>query len=120
MQSLSSELVWVRRLYNVMARRSGRAVIPADGELVPFVFITHFCAETPDDLRALLLRIREDLDPSTHLYFDIAFDVTDPLVRALDGFWKTSLEFGLYWITPPGIEPPAPLEKPVYFDMAFV
>jgi GNAT superfamily N-acetyltransferase len=118
--SLSRRLRWLRPLYNASARLLGRPRIVADGELVPFVYVTHFCAESADDFRALLARMHDELARSSYLYFDIALDVRDPLVRSLDGFFKTSLAFDLHSITPRGVEPPELGRGPAYFDMALV
>jgi hypothetical protein len=94
--------------------------MPRDGELVRFVYVTHFCAETANDFRALLERIHDDFIGSPYLYFDLALDVRDPLVHAMDGFRKTSLEFDLHWITPRNLVAPDAPATAAYFDMALV
>jgi hypothetical protein len=117
--SLSRRLAWLRPAYNAAAQIVGRPMMPRDGEVVRFVYVTHFCAESPGDLRALLQRIHDDFIGSPYLYFDLALDVRDPLVGAMDGFRKTSLEFDLHWITRSNQEVPN-ATRPAYFDMALV
>jgi len=118
--SLSRGLAWLRPAFNAAARAVGRAAIPRDGDLVSFVYVTHFCAETADDLRALLRRIHDEFIGSPYLYFDLALDVRDPLAAALAGFSKTSVAFDLHWIARRDSDMPDATAAPTYFDMALV
>jgi hypothetical protein len=114
---LSTGLAWLRRAYNLFGRRR----IPRDGEPLPFFYVAQVCAESAADLRALLVEVHERHRGGDHLYFDLALDARDPLLPALDGFWKTSLAFDVYLMDLAGrFAAPPELARPAYFDISLV
>jgi hypothetical protein len=119
---LSTGLAWVRRLYNPLAALLGRPRVPADGQHLPFFYIAQPCAETADDLRALLVEIHNQRRDGGHVYFDVALDDRDPLLPALDGFWKTRIRFDVHLMDLAGRfeKPPVLDERPTYFDISLV
>jgi len=120
--SLSPLLRGVRLGYNAAARHLSRPRLPSDGKHLRFVYVTFPCAERAEDLAEVLRGVEADYVGGEHVYFDIAFDVNDPLRHALDGFTKTSVPFRvalLTWGAHLG-HVPALDGRPVYFDAALV
>jgi hypothetical protein len=117
---LSPALRWLRRAYNPVAHLRGRPRIPSDGEPIPFAYLTHFCAETAADFRALLSRIQDELASLGCLYLDVSLDARDSLTDALKGMFSTSFELEIYLVTPDAMDPPGLGEGPVYFDASLV
>jgi hypothetical protein len=120
--ALSTSLGWVRRLYNPIAAGLGRPRIPLDGALLPFFYVAQPCAETAADLRAILIEVHNHRRSGGHVYFDLALDTLDPLLPALDGFWKSRIDFDLYLLDLVGrfTTPPDFAGRSAYFDMALV
>jgi ribosomal protein S18 acetylase RimI-like enzyme len=115
---LSPRLAWLRRAYNPVARWLGRPTIPSDGGVLPFVYVSHVCAETAADLRALLAGAHDRLAGSDALYLDLALDARDPLLGALAGLFKTSVDFDVHLIAPSCTRELDLPRAPVYFEMA--
>jgi hypothetical protein len=120
--ALSMGLGWVRRLYNPIAAGLGRPRIPPDGALLPFFYVTQLCAETAGDLRGILVEVHNHRRAGGHVYFDLALDTLDPLLAALDGFWKSRIDFDLYLLDLVGrfSTPPDFAGRSAYFDIALV
>lgn len=120
--SLSPALSAVRVGYNALARALGRPRLPRDGAHLRFVYVTTVCAEDADDLGVVLRGIEAAFGHGEHVYFDMAFDERDPLVRALDGFLKSKVGFRVSLLTwGKNLDRPPALDgRPVYFDAAIV
>ncbi|AKF04807.1 GNAT family N-acetyltransferase [Sandaracinus amylolyticus] len=118
--ALSRGMQLVRVGYDTIARIARRPRLPRDGEHLRFLYATTWCAERAEDLRAVLATIHDAHAGREHVYFDIAFDVRDPMARALDGFWKTGVPFRLATLTWGTRSPPVLRDAPSYFDPAIV
>lgn len=118
--SLSRGLSLVRVGYDAVARLAGRPRFPRDGEHLRFLYATSWCAREPDDLRAVLTAIHDAHAGGEHVYFDIAFDPTDPMARALRGFARTGVPFRLATLTWGAHRPPVLRRAPAFFDPAIV
>jgi nitrite reductase/ring-hydroxylating ferredoxin subunit len=117
----SPEMQRMRRWYNPLARVLGLAPIPGVGQAMPYFYATHLCAETAEDLRALLVHVyNRHKNPKT-LFFSTMLDTRDPLLPALDGFMTQHVDIELYLMDPQGkFANLAASAKPCYFDPAIV
>ena len=110
-------------LFNVLAALRGRPRFPRLGQTLRGLYISHVCAETPEDLAALLADVHDQYRESGCLYFDLALDRADPLVAALSAFRPLTVDFELH-------DGRIPLGRPAsaspsrddcaYFDMSLV
>lgn len=105
--------------YNVANRIRGRARFPEAGERLRFLYVTHVCAETADDLEALLLDIHNEYREEGYLYLDLALDRGDPLTAALTRFRPMTVDFELRESRIAEAEAPA-VAHPAYFDVSLV
>jgi ribosomal protein S18 acetylase RimI-like enzyme len=117
---LSGALAWVRRAYDPVARALGRATIPADGDLVPFLYVYQACAVDARVLQGLLARIHDDFAGPTYVYLDLALDRADPLLPAVSRFWRTHVDFDVFAQVPRARPPLARSGRPVHIDIALV
>jgi hypothetical protein len=106
----------MRALYNPAAALLGRPRMPRDGEVLRSLYLGYVCAEAPEDLRALVDRVREENRASGHLYLYVALDLRDPLVPALERGVTSHADHRLMSIGWDGAEPGA-IDKPAYLDI---
>lgn len=115
---LSPGLRCLRRLYDPAARLLRRPRMPADGELLPALSMTHLAAEEPGDLRALLVAAHRERSGSATLLLDLSLDRRAALAPGLRGFLTTHVDFDLHLVLPRGAVPPEAHREPVSFDLA--
>lgn len=111
------EMLRMRRWYNPLARLTGLTPIPDVGFPLPYFYATELCAETPEDLRALLVHIHNAFRGPHCLFFNAMLDVKDPLIAALDGFLTQAVDIELFAMDPHG-RYGALRPGPAYFDPA--
>ncbi|MBC7546016.1 MAG: hypothetical protein H7338_25075, partial [Candidatus Sericytochromatia bacterium] len=118
---LNGGATWMRRWYNPIARLLGLARFPAPGNTMPYVYATQLCAETAHDLKALYTHVyNESIGPET-FFISSMLDVRDPLITALDGFLKQTVDIEVYAMDPYRKWVGHPFNRlPVYFDPAIV
>lgn len=117
---LSPGLRAVRQLWNPPARWLAARCLPEDGERVPFRYLALPCAETPDDLAALITACAGEAEGSGALYLDLALDTVDPLWPALRGWPATHVDFDLVETIRRPNRPVLSPGRVHFFDMAFV
>ena len=115
--SARGALAAMRFLYNPLAALLRRPRMPADGQLLRSLYLSYLCAEAPADLRALLLRAKEEHRRSGHLLLEAALDLRDPLTPALESGVATRVDYNLVELGREGDATPS-CEQPLYLDLA--
>lgn len=110
-------------LFNVLAALRGRPRFPRLGQTLRGLYVCHVCAESPDDLAALLVDVHNQYRESGSLYFDLALDREDPLRAALTAFRPLTADFELHDAriltrSPASASPGS--DDCAYFDMSLV
>jgi hypothetical protein len=109
--------------YNLYAAALRRPRFPPAGQHLRFLYLAHVCAESPEDLEALVAHVHDEHRHEGYLYLDLALDRADPLTAALRPFRSMKLDFDLWAARTPGAHAatPTPLADPcAYFDMSLV
>src|SRR5207249_3151522 len=88
--------------YNPLARLLRRAPFPPIGKALPYFYATQLCAETPEDLQALLVRVYNDHIGPRYLFCSVMLDVRDPLNAAVQSFMTSRFDIDLHAIDPSG------------------
>ena len=110
-------------LFNAFAALRGRPRFPRLGQVLRGLHVCHVCAETPDDLAALLADIHNEFRAGGPLYFDLALDREDPLREALSAFRPLTADCDFYEARIPMTRPASASpgsDDCAYFDMSLV
>ena len=110
-------------LFNVFAVLRGHPRFPRLGETLRGLYVCHVCAQSPDDLAALLADVHDQYRESGSLYFDLALDRAEPLAAALSAFRPLTVDFDLCDARIPmracaSVSPGS--DNCAYFDMSLV
>ena len=110
-------------VYNVLATVRRRPRFPPAAQLLRFLYVAHVCAETAEDLEALLVNIHNNNRLKPYLYIDLALDRADALVAALSCFRSMTVDFEIREARTPALRPvvasPAD-DDSAYFDVSLV
>lgn len=122
-ESYSARLSLARRIFNVIAPVMRAEPLPAEGEPLRMLTAAHICVpgETPEVLRALVVRAHNDLRHSSYSLFNVGLDVRDPLTHAMRGLLAQPTDIDAY-VTRVGVLPsPESLsDRPLHYEIALV
>ena len=110
-------------LFNVLAALRGRPRFPRLGQTLRGLYVCHVCAESAEDLAALLVDVHNQYREGGSLYFDLALDREDPLRAALSAFRPLTADFELHDARIPMGRPASASpgrDDCAYFDMSLV
>jgi hypothetical protein len=107
-----------RRAHDLLAVACGRRPLPRDGEVLPVLHLAHVAADTPVDLRALVVAAMREHATGSHVLMDVVLDRRDPLAPALRHLLGTRVRYDLVLAHLAGRPAPQPTIRPFTFEMA--
>jgi hypothetical protein len=119
----SPSLSVLRGVMSALAPLVGAAAPPAIGKPLHYASAMHLCvpSDRVDVMRALVLAAYNRLHRTDRVFLNVALDVRDPLVSALDGMLATPTVVHAYATMPGGTWTGGALDdRPLHFESALV
>jgi hypothetical protein len=117
----AAQMLRMKRWYNPLSRVLGLAPIPEAGHRMPYLYVTHACAEDPEVLRALLVHAYNEVRGNRYLFISAMVDTRDPLMAAFEGFITNQVDIELFVMDEYRRWGEFDFQKrPAYFDHAIV
>lgn len=107
-----------RRAHDLLGAACGRRPLPRDGDVLPVLHLAHVAADTPLDLRALVVAAMREHAVGSHALMDVVLDRRDPLAAGLRHLYGTRVRYDLVLAHTAGQRPLEPSVRPFAFEMA--